>query len=78
MIISGRSIKFDILNFKINTMYQGYNASDLTIIHFWKVVSEMTDEERVDLLKYVTSCTRPPVLGFGDLKPKFKIAKFTL
>ena len=34
---------------------------------FWQVVSEMTPAEQRDLLKFVTSCSRPPLLGFGYL-----------
>ena len=45
----------------------GYNAVHPTILMFWQVVSEMTPAEQRDLLKFVTSCSRPPLLGFGYL-----------
>lgn len=31
---------------------------------FWRVVEGFTDEEKRKLLKFVTSCSRPPLLGF--------------
>lgn len=38
---------------------------------FWDVVSEFGQEQRQQLLKFVTSCSRPPLLGFKDLHPPF-------
>eukprot|EP00494_Astrolonche_serrata_P019277 UN19480 len=40
---------------------------------FWEVVKEMTSEDRRALLKFVTSCSRAPLLGFKVLNPKFGI-----
>ena len=31
---------------------------------FWSVVSSFNDDQRRKLLKFVTSCSRPPLLGF--------------
>jgi len=31
---------------------------------FWRVVENFTDTQRRQLLKFVTSCSRPPLLGF--------------
>ena len=35
----------------------------------------MTSQERGLFLKFVTSCERPPSLGFGSLDPKFTIQR---
>ena len=35
----------------------------------------MTPQERGLLLKFVTSCERPPSLGFAALDPKFTIQR---
>ena len=40
---------------------------------FWKVLEEFTEKEKQLLLKFVTSCSRPPLLGFGELHPPFTI-----
>merc|ERR1711892_1168866 len=33
----------------------------------------MDEEQKRSLLKFVTSCSRPPLLGFKDLDPPFCI-----
>ena len=40
---------------------------------FWEVVEQFTEQEKQQLLKFVTSCSRPPLLGFKDLFPPFCI-----
>lgn len=42
----------------------GYLADHPVIKIFWRVVENFTDEEKRKLLKFVTSCSRPPLLGF--------------
>lgn len=42
----------------------GYSADHPVIRVFWRVVEGFTDEEKRKLLKFVTSCSRPPLLGF--------------
>jgi len=51
----------------------GY-ADDHPIIHnFWEALSSFTPHEQGLLLKFVTSCSRPPLLGFGYLEPRMGI-----
>ena len=38
-------------------------------------MKELTPEERGKVLKFVTSCARPPPLGFAGLNPGFVIRK---
>ncbi len=38
---------------------------------FWEVVEGLNQEQRQQLLKFVTSCSHPPLLGFKDLHPQF-------
>lgn len=40
---------------------------------FWNVVNEFTEDQKKLLLKFVTSCSRPPLLGFKELHPPFTI-----
>lgn len=42
----------------------GYAADHPVIKIFWRVVESFTDDEKRKLLKFVTSCSRPPLLGF--------------
>lgn len=42
---------------------------------FWEVVRGLEGEERCALLKFVTSCSRAPLLGFKHLQPAFTIHK---
>uniref|UniRef100_A0A4W6FHD2 Ubiquitin-protein ligase E3C n=1 Tax=Lates calcarifer TaxID=8187 RepID=A0A4W6FHD2_LATCA len=51
----------------------GYSATHPVIQIFWEVVEGFTDEEKRKLLKFVTSCSRPPLLGFKELYPAFCI-----
>ena len=43
------------------------------IVIFWQAVNDFNEQQRRQLLKFVTSCSRPPLLGFRDLFPKFCI-----
>lgn len=65
VLISGAQIPVDVNDLKLHTNYTGGYASDHpTITAFWKVVSEFNDQQKGQLLKFVTSCSRPPLLGF--------------
>ena len=41
---------------------------------FWEVISSFTEKQKQQLLKFVTSCSRPPLLGFKELHPPFHIS----
>lgn len=65
VLISGAQTPVDVDDLKLHTNYTGgYAPEHPTIIHFWKVVNEFTDLQKGQLLKFVTSCSRPPLLGF--------------
>lgn len=38
------------------------------------MVSSFSEQQKRQLLKFVTSCSRPPLLGFKELYPPFKIS----
>ena len=44
-----------------------------TIVNLWNVLGGMTNAEQADFLRFVTSCPRPPILGFGHLQPPLTI-----
>ena len=42
---------------------------------FWEIVSNLTDAQRSDLLRFVTSVAKPPLFGFRNLNPPFNISR---
>ncbi|XP_065905811.1 ubiquitin-protein ligase E3C-like isoform X2 [Dysidea avara] len=74
VLISGADVAIDVNDLRAHTQYAGgYGDEHECIELFWKVVGTMTDEQKRLLLKFVTSCSRPPLLGFKDLFPPFGI-----
>jgi len=73
IVISGAKKAFDVDDLKSHTAYKGYTSFDSNVRDFWKVFSEFTEQEKILLLKFVTSCSRPPLLGFSHLHPQFTI-----
>lgn len=74
VLISGAEIPIDVDDLMSHTKYGGdYSPEHKTVKTFWKVVREFDDSQRRQLLKFVTSCSRPPLLGFKDLDPPFCI-----
>ena len=48
-----------------HTKYAGnYELTHPTIVAFWLVVEGLSEEQKRSLLKFVTSCSKPPLLGF--------------
>jgi len=73
-LISGAEHEISVSDLQIHTNYSGgYELNHPTITAFWQVVSGMDEEQKRSLLKFVTSCSRPPLLGFKDLDPPFCI-----
>ncbi|XP_067931965.1 ubiquitin-protein ligase E3C-like [Watersipora subatra] len=74
ILISGATSPIDVSDLKAHTLYSGsYTAESPAIETFWKVVYSFTASQRSALLKFVTSCSRPPLLGFKNLYPAFCI-----
>lgn len=75
-LLSGGEHDFDIDDLKANTKYTGgFTENSRTVKQFWEVLREFQPEERCALLKFVTSCSRAPLLGFKHLQPAFTIHK---
>lgn len=74
-LISGDNAEIDLDDLKKHTVYYGgFHSSHRVIIWLWDILSsDFTSEERAMFLKFVTSCSRPPLLGFAYLKPPFSI-----
>lgn len=74
VLISGAQVPISLEDLKSFTNYSGgYSAEHPVIKVFWRVVEGFTDAEKRKLLKFVTSCSRPPLLGFKELYPAFCI-----
>merc|ERR1719491_2035044 len=48
---------------------------DRNIVRFWNVVASFSSKHQCDLLRFVTSCERPPPLGFASMNPPFTIQR---
>ncbi|RHZ57890.1 hypothetical protein Glove_382g38 [Diversispora epigaea] len=75
ILVGGAYIPIDFEDLRQNTVYSDYKDDDPVIQSFWKVVSEFSEEEKRNLIKFVTSCSRPPLFGFKELNPKFSIRR---
>ncbi|RZC38508.1 ubiquitin-protein ligase E3C [Asbolus verrucosus] len=74
VIVGGDTQEIDLSDLKAHTVYGGEFTSDHpTVSLFWKVLNTFTDTQKKMLLKFVTSCSRPPLLGFKELNPQFCI-----
>jgi ubiquitin-protein ligase E3 C len=65
----------DVADLQRNTVYGGWEGEEAhpTIRAFWRVVNSFDATQRSKLVKFVTSCARPPLLGFSELNPKFAV-----
>uniref|UniRef100_A0A915LCB2 HECT-type E3 ubiquitin transferase n=1 Tax=Romanomermis culicivorax TaxID=13658 RepID=A0A915LCB2_ROMCU len=67
MIISGDERTFDVDDLKNNTtiaITTDEADSDQVVGMFWKVIRSFNNDLRRKLLKFVSGCSRPPLLGF--------------
>ncbi|XP_024536695.1 E3 ubiquitin-protein ligase UPL7 isoform X1 [Selaginella moellendorffii] len=77
-LLSGEEHDFDVNDLKANTRYTGgYSVTSRTVKLFWEVLEQLDVKERCAVLKFVTSCSRAPLLGFKHLQPPFTIHKVT-
>lgn len=75
-LLSGGQFEVDLDDLRAHTKYSGgYEDGSRTIRMFWKVLSAFSPEEMQRFLRFVTSCPRPPLLGFKHLTPPFTIHK---
>ena len=73
VLLGGEHVPIDLEDLKKNVKYGGYTLEHPTIQAFWSVVESFDEEHRQKLVKFVTSCPRPPLIGFGELRPSFCI-----
>ena len=61
---------FDVESLKRSMKYAaGYHPSQPVMHWFWEVLEEFTPEQQRKFLRFMTSCSRQPLLGFSSLDP---------
>ncbi|GAA5872614.1 hypothetical protein JCM1840_004854 [Sporobolomyces johnsonii] len=75
ILIGGVDEPIDVSDLRRNTVYGGWDGDENnpTIKAFWDTVESFGKDDRAKLVKFVTSCARPPLLGFKELNPLFAI-----
>ncbi|EEB87451.1 hypothetical protein MPER_15192, partial [Moniliophthora perniciosa FA553] len=74
ILLGGVNTPIDIDDLRDNTNYGGvYDEREETVGMFWDVVKSFSEDQKRALLRFVTSCSRPPLLGFKELNPHFAI-----
>ncbi|ESK89887.1 hypothetical protein Moror_802 [Moniliophthora roreri MCA 2997] len=74
ILLGGVNTPIDIEDLRNNTNYGGvYDEREQTVGMFWDVVNSFSEDQKRALLRFVTSCSRPPLLGFKELNPHFAI-----
>jgi len=77
VLISGASDgKIDVADMRSNARYTGgYSGLDKHVNRFWNIMKTFSSKHQADLLRFVTSCERPPPLGFSSMNPPFTIQR---
>ena len=72
VLVSGAVAAIDVEDLRRHCRLQGgFTSADRTVQRFWRVVASLDAREQALLLRFVTSCQRPPPLGFEQLHPPF-------
>ncbi|KAK4297692.1 hypothetical protein Pmani_029911 [Petrolisthes manimaculis] len=74
-LISGDNVAVDLKDLRENTLYYGgFHDKHRVVCWLWDILErDFKEEERALFLKFVTSCSKPPLLGFTNLEPPFSI-----
>ncbi|KAF8031843.1 hypothetical protein BT93_D0916 [Corymbia citriodora subsp. variegata] len=76
-MLRGSENDISVEDWKAHTEYNGYKASDPQIVWFWKIVSEMSPQQKKNILFFWTSVKYLPVEGFRGLASRLYIYKST-
>ncbi|XP_054155444.1 ubiquitin-protein ligase E3B-like [Oppia nitens] len=74
-LISGDNTPVDLQDLRKHTKYfGGFHNNHRVIIWLWDILEkDFSQEEHKLFLKFVTSCSKQPLLGFAHLEPPFSI-----
>ncbi|CAJ0831491.1 15147_t:CDS:10, partial [Entrophospora sp. SA101] len=66
------------INGRCTEYKEGYFDQHPCIRNFWSILEDFKSNDKKALLKFVTSCSKPPLGGFKFLTPKFTICKVSI
>lgn len=74
-LTGGDDVPLDVDDLRRHAVYaDGYHPAHKVVRWLWDVVAEdLTQQEQEKFLRFVTSCSKPPVLGFKTLRPAFTV-----
>ncbi|KAL2634369.1 hypothetical protein R1flu_005848 [Riccia fluitans] len=76
ILISGSQEGMDVNDLRLNAHYAGGYSEDHPVIEmFWDIVKTLDLDLQQKFLKFVTGCSRGPLLGFKYLEPRFCIQR---
>jgi ubiquitin-protein ligase E3 C len=76
ILISGSHEGMDVDDLRKNAHYAGgYDENHPVIEMFWEVIQKLELKLQQKFLKFVTGCSRGPLLGFKHLEPQFCIQR---
>ena len=76
ILLGGVNSPIDIDDLKRYTNYGGvFDENHPAIMMFWKVVEKFDQEQKRALLRFVTSCSRPPLLwvSFFSIRRSYRL-----
>ncbi|KAL7326000.1 ubiquitin-protein ligase (E3) [Mucor circinelloides] len=71
IVLGGASVPIDLHDLRSHTVLAGFMEHDATVKNFWTALESFDNTLRMKFVKFVTSCSRPPLLGFKELVPQF-------
>ncbi|KAG9457742.1 hypothetical protein H6P81_002250 [Aristolochia fimbriata] len=76
LLISGSLEGLDVDDLRAHAHYTGgYSEDHYVITMFWEVLKSFSTDYQEKFLKFVTGCSRGPLLGFKYLEPQFCIQR---
>ncbi|PSC67747.1 E3 ubiquitin-ligase UPL6 [Micractinium conductrix] len=74
MLISGGQQGLDLADVRAHVQYAGgYHQEHPVIAALWEALASFTPAQQAAFLRFITSCPRPPLLGFKYLEPPLGI-----
>ena len=73
VLLAGDMGAIDMKDWQEHTVLENCFSHSTSIRNFWKVVAEFTPNDQRALLRFASGVSRPPLLGFRNLNPPFKI-----
>lgn len=65
----------DVEDLRQHTRYMNCSPRDKVVVNFFKALGAMEQSDRLAVLRFTTSCSRTPLLGFQHLEPPFTLVK---